>query len=280
MGYLLLTSLLWAFSFGLIKGRLVGLDPNLVALVRLAISLAIFIPWFRWGSLRPRIALGLMGIGAIQFGLMYVLYITSYGYLAAHEVALFTVLTPLYVALFSKASSRRRAFSGALLACAGAGVIQWNAESTGALWTGFALVQCANICFAVGQLMYKRIEPSIAEGKPVTHFALLYLGACLAVAPVCLAKTDWGAISITPEQVRTLLYLGALPSGLGFYLWNRGATRVSEAVLSVMNNLKVPLGVLVSLTVFGESAELLPLALGSAFLAIALWVARRPHSPV
>ncbi len=280
MGYLFLTSLLWAFSFGLIKGRLGGLDPNLVALVRLGISLVIFLPWFRPGSVRDGMTGRLMGIGAIVFGLMYALYITSYGYLAAHEVALFTVLTPLYVALLSNKGARLRALSGAVLACVGAGVIQWKAEASSNLWIGFVLVQCANFCFAAGQVMYKRIEARAGGGKPHAHFALLYLGASLAVAPVCLVSTDWDAVALSGEQVLTLLYLGVLPSGVGFFLWNLGATRVSEAVLSVMNNVKVPLAVIVSLTIFGEQAELKPLALGSVFLFFALWGARRPHSPV
>ena len=35
MGYLIFVSLLWGFSFGLIKNQLTGLDPNFVSFVRL-----------------------------------------------------------------------------------------------------------------------------------------------------------------------------------------------------------------------------------------------------
>ena len=45
-------SLLWSFSFGLIKGHLAAYDPVLVALLRLAISAAAFLPWL----LRERLA--------------------------------------------------------------------------------------------------------------------------------------------------------------------------------------------------------------------------------
>ncbi len=280
MGYLLLTSLLWAFSFGLIKGQLVGLDANFVALVRLAISLVAFLPWLRLRGISASLARRLLGIGAVQFGLMYVLYISAYKHLAAHEVALYTVLTPIYVVLFSKAGSRPRALAGAALACLGAGVIQWKTQGDQGSWVGFALVQGANLCFALGQLAYKRIEPTLQGRAPHSFFGLLYLGACLLVGPVCAATTDWSTLTVSSEQARTLLYLGLLPSGLGFYLWNQGATRVSEGTLSVMNNVKVPLAVLVSLTVFGESAAPLPLVIGSALLVLALWLARRTHSPV
>jgi drug/metabolite transporter (DMT)-like permease len=83
MLYLLAVSLLWAFSFGLIKGQLAGLDPTAVTVVRLAFALLVFLPFLRPAKI-PRKALGwLATIGAIQFGVMYVLYLTSYGYLQA-----------------------------------------------------------------------------------------------------------------------------------------------------------------------------------------------------
>ena len=52
MGILFIVSLIWAFSFGLIKDRLAGLDANFVAAARLLISLLIFLPFLRPGSCR------------------------------------------------------------------------------------------------------------------------------------------------------------------------------------------------------------------------------------
>jgi len=49
----------------------------------------------------------------------------------------------------------------------------------------------------------------------------------------------------------TLLYLGAIASGLAFFLRNLGATRVATGALAVLNNLKVPLTVACSLLFFG-----------------------------
>ena len=64
-------------------------------------------------------------------------------------------------------------------------------------------------------------------------------------------------------------------SGAGFFLWNVGATRVSSGTLAVMNNAKVPLGVAVSLLVFGETADAAGLAASFALFAAALWLAAR-----
>ena len=39
MVYLLVVSIIWAFSFGLIKNQLAGLDANFIAAARLLVSL-------------------------------------------------------------------------------------------------------------------------------------------------------------------------------------------------------------------------------------------------
>ncbi|MFM7261548.1 MAG: hypothetical protein ACKO3W_13190, partial [bacterium] len=49
--------------------------------------------------------------------------------------------------------------------------------------------------------------------------------------------------ALTTPQWLTLIYLGVGASGVGFFLWNVGATKVAPATLAVMNNAKVPLGV-------------------------------------
>ncbi|HZU86422.1 MAG TPA: EamA family transporter, partial [Anaerolineaceae bacterium] len=51
MIYLWVVSFLWAFSFGIIKDTLSGLDPFFVALVRLSLALLVFLP-FLWRGVR------------------------------------------------------------------------------------------------------------------------------------------------------------------------------------------------------------------------------------
>ena len=69
--------------------------------------------------------------------------------------------------------------------------------------------------------------------------------------------------------------LGVAASGLGFFLWNRGATRVSAGTLAAMNNVKIPLAVACSLVVFGEQADLPRLFLGGGLMASAVWLAQK-----
>jgi drug/metabolite transporter (DMT)-like permease len=272
--HLLAVSLLWAVSFGLIKGQLAGTDPTAVAAVRLAVSLLVFLPLLRPRATPARVATQYAAIGAVQFGLMYVLYIAAYADLAAHEVALFTVLTPLWVALVDDALTRRFSpwtFAAASLAVVGAAVVKWADVASPGLVRGFLLVQASNLCFAVGQVLYRRLRRR--HPTPADHavFAWLYLGGVGAAGGLSLLLSPPGAFSFSGEQWGVLLYLGAIATGVGFYGWNLGATRVDTATLAVFNNLKIPLAVLVSLIVFGEHlASPVRFVLGSAVIALAL----------
>ena len=283
---LALTSLLWAFSFGLIKTQLAGLSAAFVAAARLLLATLAFLPCLRWKGISARLGLMLIAIGAVQYGAMYVLYIRSYAHLAAHEVALFTVLTPLHIALLGSLLERRwagRALVAAALACAGAAVIQ--ARATGQeVWLGFGLVQLANLCFAAGQIAYRRL-PGVASAPHLRHYALLYAGGAFVAG--CVAALELGAggleanlRSLSGPACATLLYLGLVPSALGFFLWNVGATRVSLGTLAAFQNWKIPLAIVVSLLFFGERPNITRLVAGASIILVASLLATRPvHRP-
>lgn len=280
MLFLLAVSLLWAFSFGLIETHLSSLDSNLVAFLRLVLSLAVFLPFLRVRAVPVRTAGRLAACGALQFGVMYALYIASYGYLKAYEVALFTILTPLYVTLLNDALRRRfdkHNLEAALLAVVGTGVVVFEDVHRAGLLGGFLLVQLANVCFALGQVWYRRLVTGPGLGSDAGVFAWLFLGAALITAPLGLAGA--GSVpDLTATQWLVLAYLGVAASGLGFFLWNAGARRVNAGTLAVFNNLKIPLGIVVALLIFGESADLPRLMLGGAVILLGLWWARREAS--
>lgn len=278
MRSLLAATLLWALSFGLIKRHLSGLDPNFVAAARLLLALPLFLPLLRARGLGRGLALRLVAIGAIEYGVMYVVYIAAFRRAAAHEVALYTVLTPLYVALVHDAYARRFAWRNlglAALAAVGAAVIVHRAEAR-VMWLGFGLLQVANLCFAWGQVAYRRERLRRPELRDHQVFALLYLGGLAVTLPAATATGAWAsARGLGAAQVLSLLYLGVVASGLGFFLWNRGAVQVGPGALAVANNLKVPLGVVAALTIFGEQADLARLAIGGGLMVGAAALASR-----
>src|SRR4051812_48064282 len=104
MWHLLVVSLIWAFSPGLIKTRLTGLggiDGSVVATGRLALALLVFLPFVRLRGLGVSLAVRFIGIGALQFGVMYLCYNEAFRYLNAYEVLLCTITTPLFVTLLN-----------------------------------------------------------------------------------------------------------------------------------------------------------------------------------
>jgi len=275
MLYLIVVSLLWAFSFGLTKGHLTGLDSAFVSAVRLGLALLVFLPFFRLRRLSLRIALTLAGIGAIQFGVMYLAYNESFHYLPSYAVALFTVTTPILVTLFADALDqklRTRSLLAASIAAIGTAVVVWHSASpTESMIKGFFLVQVSNAAFAAGQIFYRHARTWPETPDDQRGFALLYAGGFVVAFTVMLAK---GAMpsSITFDQRLTLLYLGVIASGVGFFMWNRGATQVSAGTLAVMNNAKLPLAIACSLIFFGESADIPRLLVSLSLLGLALWV--------
>ena len=275
MPLLLLVTLFWAFSFGLIK-RLTGFDGAFISAARLALALLVFLPFLRVRTLAPRTRLALAGIGAVQFGLMYLAYNESFRFLPSYEVALFTLTTPVLVTLLADALDRTlrpRALVASLIAVAGAACLVMKSATIGGTLPGFALVQLANVAFALGQVLYRRLRLQQPELRDREIFALLYLGAFAVALPATLVRTDFSTLALTPVNVGILLYLGLAASGLGFFLWNVGATRVNAGTLAVMNNAKIPLGIAVSLLVFGETADWPRLIVGGALLALAVWFA-------
>ena len=215
--------------------------------------------------------LRLVAIGAVQFGLMYVFYIRSFHFLAAHQVALFTIFTPLYVAMVDDALEKRFRplhFWTALLAVAGTAVIVYSGLGKTGLAAGFALVQASNGCFALGQVLYRRSVPAGDEWRDRDGFAWLFLGGAVAALPVMMLGPGPLPVSLNGGQVLVLLYLGLLASGVGFFLWNVGARRVPAGTLAVFNNVKIPLAVAVSLACFHERTDLLRLAIGGSAI---LW---------
>lgn len=278
---LLITSFIWAFSFGLVKKYLGGVDANFVAFARLALALLLFLPLWKPRKTPPALALRLAGIGMVQYGLMYVFYIQSFRFLAAHQVALFTIFTPLYVTAADDFLEKRfqpRHLGTALLAVVGTAVIVYAGWARAGLLSGFLLVQASNACFAIGQVWYRRLPAATRQWKDRDIFAWLYLGGTAAAMLAMLLFSGPLDLRLPGEKWLVLLYLGLLASGVGFFLWNVGATRVEAGMLAVFNNAKVPLAVLVSLLFFGEHADWPRLLCGGGIMILAIWLNSRPDT--
>lgn len=137
-------------------------------------------------------------------------------------------------------------------------------------------MQLSNICFAAGQILYRR--NGLAQTTPPhQHYALLFIGAllpCLLLLPFSDALRELQVLD--RSQWLSLLYLGAVATGLGFFLWNVGATRVNSATLAVFNNLKIPTATVIAIVAFGEQADLGRLIPGMLLMLVGLAWAQHP----
>lgn len=270
---LIFVSVLWAFSFGLIKDQLTGIDPSLVAAIRLAFCFITFIPFALYYKL-PKKSMSFIALGVIQFGVMYWAYIQSYQYLPAYLVAVFTIFTPFYVMIFNAIFDRKWSWLPlipVLLSISGAAIIVFRAPEQAHYLQGFLILQTANIAFAFGQVGYRTLNRD-DNNRHSSKMALMYLGAALFSTLVVMIKGNYQTITtINIDQWYVLIYLGVIASGIGFYAWNYGAKKASVTQLAIMNNGYIPIAVILSLVLFGETADISKLLLGGGVMALSLW---------
>jgi drug/metabolite transporter (DMT)-like permease len=280
--YLIIVSLLWAFSFGLIGNALSGVDSFFVATMRLGCASLLFIPLLKMNEISVRDRGRLILYGAVQFGLMYSLYMRAFHYIPSHQVAIFSILTPVYVVLIN--DIRQSKFSWryllvAILSVVGAGVIKAKVVPSGDIWTGFMLMQGAGLAFAFGQVAYRDWKHNHHQLNDRNVFSLLTIGGTLCAACFSALFTDWSTLEINSDQWKSILYLGFVASGIGFFLWNKGATQSNPGTLAAFNNAVVPLAVICSLFIFGEiknieDGDLLKLTTGATLIFGAVIIAQ------
>ena len=283
MIYLALISVIWAFSFGLIGSALSGVDSFLVATLRLSVASIIFLPFLRLKEIGSIDRFRLIIYGAIQFGLMYAFYMRAYQFIPSHLVAIFSILTPVYVVLIH--DLRRRTFSKhylwvAILSVLGAASIKAKSIPSGDIWIGFGLMQAAGLAFAFGQVAYRDWKRAKPQATDRSVFALFSLGGVFSVGCFSLVLTDFQAVELSAEHWKAILYLGGVASGLGFFLWNKGASVSNPGTLAAFNNAVVPLAVLFSLFIFGEvramdAEDTIRFTIGTFFIGSAILMSKK-----
>ncbi|WP_449576720.1 carboxylate/amino acid/amine transporter [Lelliottia nimipressuralis] len=282
MALLIITTILWAFSFSLIGEYLAGhVDSYFSVLMRVGLAALVFLPFLRLRGQTIKTILLYMLVGAMQLGIMYLFSFRAYVYLSVSEFLLFTVLTPLYITLIYDLLSKRRLRWGyvlsALLAVAGAAIIRYDKVSDH-FWTGLMFVQLANISFAIGMVGYKRLM-EIHPMPQHNAFAWFYMGAFIVAVVAWFMLGNPQKLPTTTLQWSVLIWLGVVASGLGYFMWNYGATQVDAGTLGIMNNVHVPAGLLVNLAIWQEQPHWPSFIIGGTVILASLWVHRHWVAP-
>lgn len=271
MLYLLIATVCFSLSFGLIKSQLSMLPTDLVVVLRLFCAVLIFLPFIKRITYKEH--LKAFFIGMIQFGVMYFAFLKAFKFLQGNEVALLTTTTPVFVAIWASLFGDKFKFIYILcilMSVLGAGVVVWQNLEFSQIVKGVLLMETSNCTFALGQVLWKKFIPN--EIKSENIMASAYLGAFCLMVPFVIVNNDFSLTTINRLQFLAILYLGIVPTGIGFYLWNKGAKYVKSSTLAIMNNLKIPFGVLFSILIFHEKINVLNFVLGSSTIILAILI--------
>ncbi|MCQ2754511.1 MAG: EamA family transporter [bacterium] len=275
MFYLIIATICFSVSFGLIKEQLSVLPSEFVVVCRLLIAFLLFLPCIR--KINYKKALLVVCVGAIQFGVMYLCFIKAFKYLQGNEVALLTTTTPIFVGIISSLLGEKIKpiyVICVLMSVIGGVVILWHSIPLVWIIKGIALMECSNASFALGQVLWKKY----INDNDLRLMPLAYLGALIITLPILFFNVDIANCVLSKYQMLALLYLGTIPTGVGFWLWNKGAKCVKYTMLAVMNNLKIPVSILVAIFIFKEDINFFYYIIGLIFIISSILIMFRETS--
>jgi len=274
-----LAAALWGTSGVATKG-IYGLSeasPLMVAALRLALGAPLL--WLAYRALsgehNAHIAgrdLGWMALAGASLGLSQACYFAAIAQVGVAIATLVTICaTPVLVSLLSATLLHERltrytavALAGALLGTemlVGAGQSAVGAQ-TGAAASGILLALGAAVCFTTfilaSRVLAPRYHPLLSITVAVSAGALLLLAIEAASGALTLLY-PWPAWSL-------LLYLGLVPTALGYGLFFRGMQHTTAAQASVGSLVEPLTSTALALVIFGE--RLGPLGLVGAGLLI------------
>jgi drug/metabolite transporter (DMT)-like permease len=266
---LALTVLLWASAFPAIRVGLAGLGVGGLSFLRLAVAsvaLAALAPVLKIrrpaAKDLPLIALcGTSGMAAYQLLLNWGEVHVPAG-TASLLVAIAPVFSVLLAAAFLGEGLRARTVLGSVVALAGAAVISL-AGGAG----GFSVSALVVLAAAMVQGVYHfASKPLLARytGMEVACYAM-WTGTVLLLpfAPETLARLP----HVPGSAIGAAIYLGLLPSALGFVVWGYAVARFSVATSTAALYLVPPVALVVAFAWLGEIPR--PIELLGGLISIA-----------
>jgi drug/metabolite transporter (DMT)-like permease len=226
-----------------------------------------------WPTVREWVLITIFGL--TWFSIYIVALNTAEQTIDAGTASFVVNIGPLLIAvgafMFLGEKLSRNLIPGALIALAGVGLIAWGTSSSdrvdlvGVLW---ALV--ATVTYAVGVLTQK---PALAR---LSSNQVTLLGAAIALIPLFWWAPEAVAHAQTApvEAIVGAIWLGAIPTALGFGLWGYALKRMPAGRLGVSTYVVPPLVIVESAILLGEWPH--PIAIIGGLIALAgVWWSRR-----
>jgi len=272
------TLLAWSSAFVVIRATIGVFGPVELALLRQLVAiplLALFLIGNRWvrPNRREWLLISVFGLG--WFTTYIIALNTAEQTIDAGTASFIVNIGPLLIAVgawkFLGESLPRNLIAGALISLTGVGLIAWATSSSGEFSPiGVVWALVATVMYAIGVLTQKPALTRISSAQ------VTFLGAVISVIPlVGWIPSAFTSVSVAPvSAVLGVIWLGAIPTALGYALWGYALTRMPAGRLGVATYLVPPLVVVESYLFLGEAAH--PLALlGGAVALFGVWWSRR-----
>jgi drug/metabolite transporter (DMT)-like permease len=270
LGAGLLTVVFWASAFVGIRDAGADLSPGPLALARLTVGSIILgaVVVARGEKLPGRGNIrGLVLCGLLWFGLYMVALNAAERRVDAGTASMLVNIGPVLIVVLAgfllKEGFPRTLLLGCALAFAGVVVIAFADAHRGASTLGAALCLLAAVAYAGGVVSQKpvvsRIPPLPATFVPCLVGTL----ACLPFLPGLVDELGEASTS----AVAWAVYLGAVPTALGFTTWAFALARTDAGRMGTMTYLVPPIAVLMGWILLGEAPAALAFAGGALCLA-------------
>jgi drug/metabolite transporter (DMT)-like permease len=181
------------------------------------------------------------------------------------------LLIALLAGVFLREGFPRRLFAGCALAFAGSSVMGFATSQAGShADSGIALCLIAVLAYSVALVVQKQVAARVSALQVTWLGCVAATVACLPLVPMLLrdaAEAGASAIACT-------VYLGIVPTAIGFATWTFALRRTSAGRMGAMLYLIPPVAVFLSWAILGETPPWLALA-GRALCLAGVYLARR-----
>ncbi|NFV78724.1 DMT family transporter [Magnetospirillum aberrantis] len=240
IGLLVLAIVMWGANFNLSQPALAEMHPLAAAAARFAVAALIMVAVAAWRRERVPLlrhakaygALGLVGIAGFNVFFFYGLQATT-PVNGALIQATNPLVTTLLAALFLGERPSRRQMLAFPVALAGVAVVLLGGGASLALSPGDGLIMAANLCWAVYNVMARRLMPPVSGIANTT--ALMVVGAVLLASFATLA-----GVPVTvpgPTATAAVLTMGLGGTVLSYLFYNAALARLGAGRTALFLNL-------------------------------------------
>lgn len=278
------TILAWASAFIVVRSTAPHFTPGALALARLIVGAVLLTPLLlrhRWVAPTRREWILLTGFGALWFGGYSIVLNLAEQTLDAGTTAMIVNIAPIMIALGA----------GVLL---GEGLPKWLLIGTGVAFIGVVLIGLgsggsvvgagigvlwalvAALTYTAGVLFQKPVLGRLPNAQVVWIGAVIGMLVCTPFTGELIAGVQTAPI----EGLLGAVWLGAVPTALGYTTWSYALSRMPAGQLGVSTYIVPPVTIVLSLILFVEVPAVLAIVGGVVALAGVAVSRRRPPASV